>query len=153
MCISDTTFKSWMQGDLTHVEHHLTEDITHALSPFHHANTLAQRSLVNTRLQRSHMAIDDAKRVIFSHQSSHIILTIASKSIEIQRSVIGFIANAIACLGAASGEHEAMIDAFDVVFKECLPHEKRLLLLIKVCACRLPRCWSLSFVHSGGYCI
>ena len=64
---------------------------------------------------------------------------IASKSIEIQRSVIGLVADAIARLGATSEGHEAVIDAFDVVFKEGLPNEKGLLLLIKVCACRLPR--------------
>ena len=128
-----------MLGDLIRVERLLTEVITHGLSPFHHANTLAQRSLVNTRLQRSDMAIDDAKRVKFSHQSSHIMLMIASKSIEIQRSVIGLVANAIARLGAASWKHEAVIDdVFDVVFKEGLPNEKKLLLLIKVCACCLP---------------
>ena len=54
-------------------------------------------------------------------------------------SVIGLVANAIARLGAASWKHEAVIDdVFDVVFKEGLPNEKKLLLLIKVCACCLP---------------
>ena len=138
MCISNATFKSWMLGDLIRVERLLTEDITHGLSPFHHANTLAQRSFVNTRLQRSDMAIDDAKKVNFSHQSFHTMLMIASKSTEVQRSVIGLVANAVARLGAVSWKHEAVIDAFDVVFKEGLPDEKKLLLLIKVCACCLP---------------
>ena len=66
--ITDEAFNSWTEGNLTRVERLLTEDITHGHSPFHLANMLAQRSLVNARLQRSDMAIDDAKRVIFSRQ-------------------------------------------------------------------------------------
>ncbi|KAF8556823.1 hypothetical protein OG21DRAFT_527591 [Imleria badia] len=73
MEISNAAFNSWMLGDLTRVEDLLTEEITH---PFHHARALARRALVRSRLKRWDM-INDAK-----------------KSIEVQRSVFGHIANA-----------------------------------------------------------
>ena len=131
MYIGDTVFESWTQGDLTRAEQFLTKDVTHPSNPFHHAHTLAQRSLVNTRLQRPGMATDDAKKVSVSHLSSLILLIIISQSIEIQRSNIGLIASAIARLG--SGEYDAAIDAFDLVFKDALPSDNSFLCLIKVC--------------------
>ena len=66
MYISDAAFKLWTTSDLIRVEELLTQDILHPLHSSHHAHALAQRSLLRTRLQRSEMAIDDAKRVNFS---------------------------------------------------------------------------------------
>ncbi|KAF8552461.1 hypothetical protein OG21DRAFT_1511487 [Imleria badia] len=109
MDIDDAVFKSWAEGDLTRAEQFLTEEIA---DPSHHARALAQRALVRSRLQRSDMAMDDAK-----------------KSIEAQRSVIGYIANAVSRIG--NGDHESVIRAFDLVFTDGLATENDFLLLIK----------------------
>ncbi|KAI9569819.1 WD40-repeat-containing domain protein [Boletus coccyginus] len=112
MYISDAAFKLWTQGDWVRVEELLGEDIIYPSNPFHHARALALRALVRTRLKRCDIAIDDAK-----------------KSIEVQRSIIGYIAHAIAHVG--NGEYESATRVFDLVFSEGIPSENRLLLLIK----------------------
>ncbi|KAI9569853.1 hypothetical protein HD554DRAFT_2170850 [Boletus coccyginus] len=112
MYISDAAFKLWTQGDLTRVEELFADDIIHPSNPSHHARALAHRALVRSRLKRCDMAIDDAK-----------------KSIEVQRSIIGYIAHAIAHVG--NGEYESATRVFDLVFSEGIPSENRLLLLLK----------------------
>ncbi|KAH0833010.1 hypothetical protein J3R83DRAFT_11995 [Lanmaoa asiatica] len=57
------------------------------------------------------------------------MLTIAPKSIEVQGSVIGHIAHAMARVG--NGEHESVMRVFDLVFTEGLPTENKFILLIK----------------------
>ncbi|KAI9569842.1 hypothetical protein HD554DRAFT_2327801 [Boletus coccyginus] len=84
----------------------------HRSTPFHHARALAHRALVRSRLKQCDMAIEDAK-----------------KSIEVQRSVIGYIAHAVAHIG--KGEHELALRVFDLVFSESIPNENKHLLLIK----------------------
>ncbi|KAF8556862.1 hypothetical protein OG21DRAFT_1495255 [Imleria badia] len=112
MYIGDAAFKPWRQGDLTRVEELLTEDIIHPVNPFHHAHALAHRALVRSRSKQWDMAIDDAK-----------------KSIKVQKSVIGYIAHALAHLG--NGDHESAMRVFDLTFGNGLPSENKLLLLIK----------------------
>lgn len=58
--------------------------------------------------------------------------TAACQSIKIQRSVIGYIANAIAHV--LNGEQESAIRVYDLVFSASLPTENNSLLLIKVYA-------------------
>ncbi|KAI9569843.1 hypothetical protein HD554DRAFT_2327802 [Boletus coccyginus] len=53
----------------------------------------------------------------------------AKKSIEVQRSVIGYIAHAVAHIG--NGDHKLALRVFDLVFCEGIPSENKLLLLIK----------------------
>ncbi|KAF8546790.1 WD40 repeat-like protein, partial [Imleria badia] len=109
MCIDDAEFKSWTQGDLTRVEQLLTKDIA---DPSLQALAFAQRSLVRSRLKRWDMAMDDAKM-----------------STLVQRSVIGYIANAVARIG--NGDHESAIRVFDLVFTDGLATDNNFLLLIK----------------------
>lgn len=59
------------------------------------------------------------------------MLTLARQSIEVQRSVIGHIASAIARVG--DGEYESASCAFDFVFIDGPSDENKFLLLIKVC--------------------
>jgi len=149
MYISDAAFELWTQGDLARVKELFGEDIIHPSNPFHHARALAHRALVRTRLKQCDMAIDDAKKVTLTHLSPHIVLTIARQSIEVQRSVIGYIAHAIAHVG--SGEYESALHVFDLVFSEDIPGENKHLLLIKVCACH-PRCCLVPiFFFRSGY--
>ncbi|KAF8545829.1 hypothetical protein OG21DRAFT_1333743 [Imleria badia] len=53
----------------------------------------------------------------------------AKKSIEAQRSVIGYIANAVSRIG--NGDYESVIRAFDLVFTDGLATNNNFLLLIK----------------------
>jgi hypothetical protein len=140
MYISDAAFKSWTQGDLTRVEDLLTAEIeiVYSSNPLHHAHALAYRALVRSRSKQWDMVIDDANKVILRQLSSHVVLTIARQSIDVQRSVIGYIAIAIARVG--NGEHESAMRAFDLVFTESLVTENNFLLLIKVCVYH-PRCY------------
>ncbi|KAG9311583.1 hypothetical protein JVU11DRAFT_7792 [Chiua virens] len=106
------TFDSWMQSDLAGVERFLSDELLHPSISSHHAYTLAYRSLVRSRMKLYDLAIDDAK-----------------KSIEVQRSAIGHIA--IAIVHAGSGEPDAAMRVYDLVFSEGVPIENNLLLLIK----------------------
>ncbi|KAF8547157.1 WD40 repeat-like protein [Imleria badia] len=100
------------QGDLTRVEELLKEEIVHPVNPLRHAHAHAHRALVRSRSKRWDMAIDDAQ-----------------KSTKVQRSVIGYIAHAIAYLG--NGDHESAMRVFDLVYSAGLSSENNLLLLIK----------------------
>ena len=146
MYISDAAFKSWTHGDLTRVEDLLTEEIVHSSNPLHHTHALAYRALVRSRSKQWNVVIDDAKKVILRHLSSHVVLIIARQSIEVQRSVIGHFTNAIARVG--NGEHESAIGAFDLVFTVGLGTENNFLLLIKVCVYN-PRCCLCQLFVSG----
>ena len=73
MDVDDAAFNSWTQGDLTHVEELLTEEMGY---PFHRARALAQRSLVRSRMRRWDMAVEDAKKVILSSPLFLPVLTI-----------------------------------------------------------------------------
>ena len=78
------------------------------------------------------------KRWVICNLTSDVVFTIIRQSIKVQRSIIGYIAHAIALVG--NGEHESALRVFDLVFSEGLPSENKFLLLIKVCACRCRRC-------------
>ena len=102
-------------------------------------HTLAHRALVRARSKRWEMAIGDAKEVgNLDNLTSYVVFTIVYQSIKIQRSIIGYIAHAIALVG--NGEHESALRVFDLVFSESLPSENKFLLLIRVCVCRPRRC-------------
>lgn len=73
--VTGAAFESWAQGDLPRAEGLLTEEIIHPSSPFHHAQALAHRSLVRSRVKQWDMAVDDAKKVIYRLISSHLMLT------------------------------------------------------------------------------
>ena len=140
MYISETVFRSWTRGDLTRAEELLTQGAIAPSNTWYHAHTLAHRALVRARSKRWEMAIGDAKEVSnLGNLTSYVVFTIIRQSIKVQRSIIGYIAHAIALVG--NGEHESALRAFDLVFSEGLPSENKFLLLIKVCACRCRRCW------------
>ena len=139
MCISETVFKSWTQGDLTRAEELLTQGAIAPSNTLCHAHMLAHRALVRARSKQWEMAIGDAKEVSSSgNLAFYVVFTIVCQSIKVQRSVIGYIAHAITLV--ANREHESALRAFDLVFTEGLPSENRFLLLIKVCACHCRWC-------------
>jgi hypothetical protein len=146
MYISDALFKSWTQGDLTNVEDLLTAEIkiVHSSNPLHHAHALAYRALVRSRSKQWNRVVDDANKVTLRHLSSHVVLTIARQSIEVQRSAIGHIAIAISRIG--NGEYESAMRAFDLVFTESHGINNDFLLLIKVCVYHPRRCLCRPFV-------
>ncbi|KAF8554959.1 hypothetical protein OG21DRAFT_967167 [Imleria badia] len=110
MYLDDAAFKSWTQGDLARVDELFTEQIA---DPLYHAHALAQRALVRGRLKQWDMAVEDAK-----------------KSIEAQRTVIGYIANAVSLID--NGDHDLAIDVFDLVFTDGLvTGHNNFILLIK----------------------
>ena len=132
MCIGETIFKSWMQGDLTRAEELLTQSAIAPSNTLYHAHTLAHRALVRARSKRWGMAIGDAKEVSSGNLAFYVLFTIVRQSIKVQRSVIGYIAHAITLIG--NGERESALRAFDLVFTGGLPSENKFLLLIRVCA-------------------
>ena len=134
MCISETIFKPWTQGDLTRTEELLTRAAIAPSNTLYRAHTLAHRAVVRARSKRWEMAIGDAKEVSSSgNLAFYVVFTIVHQSIKVQRSIIGYIAHAIALVG--NGEHESALRAFDLVFTEGLPNDNKFLLLIRVCAC------------------
>lgn len=77
MCISDAVFTLWTQGDFTRVGELLMQDIVQPFNPLYHACALAHHALMQTRLKRWDVAVEDAKKVVSVHPSSYVTLTIA----------------------------------------------------------------------------
>ena len=139
MYISEAVFRSWTQGDLTRAEELLTQGAIAPSNTLYHAHTLAHRALVRARSKWWEMAIGDAKEVgNLGSLTSYVVFTIVRQSIKVQRSIIGYIAHAIALVG--NGEHESALRVFDLVFSEGLPNENKFLLLIRVCVCHPRPC-------------
>ncbi|KAG8221675.1 WD40-repeat-containing domain protein [Butyriboletus roseoflavus] len=108
--ISDTVLDSWKQDRLADTEASLTRAITSSTHPSHH--TFASRALVRARLGHWSVAIDDAE-----------------KSINIQPSVVAYIAKSVALVGRGNKREGCQV--FDFVFRHCDPIHVDLLLLTK----------------------
>lgn len=108
---SNEILRAWAQGDLVTAEMLLSEEITNTTSPSHHV--LANRALIRARLRRVTLALTDVNR-----------------SLQVQQSPIGYIANAVALLG--QGNREGALRIFDLAFRVCEPRGSKLLSLLKM---------------------
>ncbi|KAF8548746.1 hypothetical protein OG21DRAFT_1489116 [Imleria badia] len=108
--IDDAALDLWKHDQLTDTAALLTTAIATSQNPSHDA--LASRAIVRARLRQWDQAVDDAE-----------------KSINIQPSVIGYIAKSIALVG--KGEKHKAYRACDIAFDHFHPSRLRLMLLIK----------------------
>ena len=126
--IDDTALNSWKHNQLANAEALLTAIIHDSRNPTHHA--LASRALVRARLRQQDAALADATQV-FLALLSHALSLIYIKSIEIQPSVIGYIAKSVALVG--NGEKRKAYRTCDIASVRSQPTHVTFLLLIKVC--------------------
>ncbi|KAF8139668.1 WD40-repeat-containing domain protein [Boletus edulis] len=98
--IDDAALDLWKNGQLEEAQALLTEATLASQSPHHHV--LASRAIVRARLRQWGAAIEDAK-----------------KSIEIQPSIGGYIANSVAFV--SRGEKYKAYRACDIAFEHCHP--------------------------------
>jgi WD40 repeat protein len=110
--IDDAALHSWKHNQLANAEALLTPAIHKSRNPSHHA--LASRALVRARLRQWDAAIADA-----------------TESIEIQPSVIGYIAKSVALVG--NGEKHKAYRTCDIASVRFHSTHVTFLLLIKVC--------------------
>jgi len=111
----------------------LTAAVNKSPNPTHHA--LASRALVRARLRQSDAAIADATQVLVTLLSFSLMLTLTyAKSIEVEPSIIGYIAKSVALIG--TGEKYKAYRACDIAFAHSHSCHVNFLLLIKV---RVPR--------------
>ena len=99
----------------------------------HHV--LASRALVRARLRLWDAALVDAAQVLvplFSHTLS--LTSIYTKAIEVQPSVIGYIAKSVALVG--NGDRYSGYRACDIAFERFHSSHVSFLLLVKVCIFR-----------------
>ena len=126
--IDDAALHSWKHNQLATAEALLTAAIHKSRNTSHHA--LASRALVRARLRQWNAAIADATKV-FVALLSHALTLIYIKSIEIQPSVVGYIAKSVALVG--KGETHNAYRACDIAFEYFHSTHVTFLLLIKVC--------------------
>ncbi|KAF8548191.1 hypothetical protein OG21DRAFT_1489599 [Imleria badia] len=123
--ITDTTFDSWKQAQLSDAEVSLTVTSGHK-----NRHALAIRALVRAHMRLWDLAIDDAEKVGLHLLSRTLILIPCNpKSINIRPSTIGYIAKSVALIG--NGQKEDGLRVFDLAFRHCPPTYVDLLLLIK----------------------
>ncbi|KAF8554675.1 hypothetical protein OG21DRAFT_1508679 [Imleria badia] len=108
--IDDAALDSAKQDQLTDPEPPFTETITNSGHQTHHA--LANRALVQARLQQSDLAIDDAEN-----------------SIKIHPDVNGYIKKSVALV--SEGKRSEACRVYDLAFRHCDPTDVDLILLIK----------------------
>jgi len=102
-------------------------------NPSHHA--LASRALVRARLRQWDTALTDAEMVCIALLSHALILiSIYSKAIKIQSSVVGYVAKSMALVG--NGESHEAYRTCDIAFERFHSSHSTFLLLIKVCISR-----------------
>ena len=119
----------------------MTAAIHDSRNPSHHA--LASRALVRARLWQWDAATADATQVCLALLSRAMSL-ICIKSIEIQPSVIGYIAKSVALVG--NGEKHKAYRTCDIASVRFQPAHVTFLLLIKVCIpCMALGCPSCSY--------
>jgi hypothetical protein len=128
--IDDAALDSWKHDQLENADALLTAAIHESQNPSHHV--LASRALVRARLQQWDAALVDAEMVLVALLSHTLMLTlIYTKAIEIQPSVIGYIAKSIAHVG--KGERHKGYQACDIAFEHFHSSHGTFILLIKVC--------------------
>ena len=139
--IDDAALGSWKHDQLENAEALLTAAILETRNPVHHV--LASRALVRARLRQWDAALADAKKVIIALPPHTLTLTsFYTKANNIQPSVIGYIAKALALVG--NGEGHKGYRACDIALERFYSSHVTFLLLIKVCIFELD---SLSSVH------
>ncbi|KAH0838810.1 WD40-repeat-containing domain protein [Lanmaoa asiatica] len=126
--INDAVLHSWTHDQFANAETLLTQEIADSRYANHHI--LASRALVRARLQHWDAAIDDAKQV-FATLLSHTLtlMPMYIKSVNIQPSIIGYIAMGVALVGKGK-RHEAY-RACDIAFEHFHSTHVSFLLLIK----------------------
>ena len=131
--ITHAALDSWKQGRLADTETSLTQTITNSRNQSHHA--LANRALVRVRLGHWGLAIEDAENVGPRSLSHTLMFTLGCyKSIKINPSVNGYIAQSLALIGA--GKKAEGCRVYDLAFKHYHPIDVDLIHLIKVCILR-----------------
>lgn len=129
MHLSGVIQELWLHGELESAMEILSRDIAMNGKTYY---AFANRALIQARLQKWDNALVDAEMVINHSSFSHTTLRcIRFQSIDIQPSVIGYIAKSIALCG--QGRHEDSMQAFDLSFSYCRTEQVNYLLLVKVC--------------------
>ena len=139
--IDDAALDSWKHDQLENADALLTAAIPESRNPNHHL--FANRALVRARLQQWDAALIDAEQVLialFSH--SLTLMSIYTKAIKIEPSVIGYIAKSVALIG--NGEKHNGYRACDIAFERFHSSHVTFLLLVKVCTFQT---WSPSPAH------
>ena len=139
--IDDAALHSWKHDQLENADALLTAAIPDPRNPNHHL--LASRALVRARLCHWDAALADAEEVLAALFSHTLTLTsIYTKAIEIQPSVIGYIAQSVALVG--NGERHKGYRACDIAFERFHSSHVTFLLLVKV---GIFPTWSPSAAH------
>ena len=128
--IDDAALESWKHDQLETANALLTAAIAESRNPTHHV--LASRALVRARLRQWDAALVDAGQVLIAQFSHTLTLTsIYTKAIEVQSSVIGYIAKSLALVG--KGDRDGSYRACDIAFERFHSSHVSFLLLVKVC--------------------
>ena len=131
--ITHAALNSWKQDRLADTETSLTQTITNSRNQCHHA--LANRALVRVRLGRWDLAIEDAESVSLRSLSRTLMFTLSCcKSININPSANGYIAQSLALIGA--GKKAEGCHVYDLAFRHYHPIDVDVIHLIKVCILR-----------------
>ena len=124
--IVDAALHSWKHNQLANAEELLTATILESRQSH---DALASRALVRARLRQWDAAITDATEVFVALLSRALSL-IYIKSINIQPSLIGYIAKGVALVG--NGEKHKAYRACDIALERFHSTHVTFLLLIKV---------------------
>ena len=130
--IENAALNAWKNAQLADAEMLLTAAVPTSKDTAHHI--LASRALVRARLQQWDAALVDAEEVRVALLFHICTLTpFSSKSIEIQSSVVGYVAKCVALVG--KGDTPTARRVCDIAFQLHSNHVA-ILLLIKVCVVR-----------------
>ena len=143
---SDDVFNSWKHDQLATAEALLTSAILESSNPSHHL--LTNRALVRARLEQWNAALIDAETV-FILLIPHVMIptSISTKAVNMQPSVMSYIAKSIAHVGL--GESHKGYHACDIAFEHFHPSHGTFIRLMKVCILRIRV--PLSGLFSSGY--
>ena len=139
--IDDAALNLWKCDQLRDAEALLTFTITASRNTNHYA--LASRALVRARLREWDTALADAEKVFVAPLSPPISILTYTKAIEIQPSVVGYIAKSVALVG--KGDNAKGYQTCDIAFALFHSSHVCFLLLIKVCI--FPTCcYALAYI-------
>ena len=132
--VNHATLDAWKHDQLENADSLLTTAINESQDANHHI--LAARALLRARLRHWDAALVDAKMVLFAWLShAHSLTLIHYKAIDIQPSIVAYVAKSAAHLG--KGERDAAYRACDIAFEHFHLSHITLLLFIKVCKSQL----------------
>ncbi|KAF8127988.1 hypothetical protein EV363DRAFT_1171410, partial [Boletus edulis] len=127
--IDDAALDSWKHDELEDADALLTVEVTRSPHTVHHL--LASRALARTRMQMWDEALLDATMVVLALLSRNLTLTpIYTKVINIQPTVIGFVAKSVAHVGKE--ERYKGYRTCDIAFEHFHSSHLSFLLLVKV---------------------